>query len=215
MAEGIDVWGAVRDERNALIADLERLAPAQWTAQSLCTDWQVRHVVAHLVSGVAASSAELMLALVRSGFSINRMLRDDAIRRCRDQSPDELLAAYRGTVGSQRVPPGVKPWQMLSDTMIHGEDIRRPLGMRRQFPADRLAYVLDRLAPLTPALNVKRRISGLRLRATDMDWSHGDGPEISGPGEALLLAMTGRSVALDELSGEGVVALEERAAVRA
>jgi uncharacterized protein (TIGR03083 family) len=206
----IDVWGAVRDERNALLADLEGLRAEDWNAQSLCSDWRVRDVVAHLVAGVEASGAALVLAMARSGFNINRMLRDDARRRSRGQSPDALVAAYRATIGSQRTPPSARPWQMLSDTVIHGQDIRRPLGLRRDFPTDRLTFVMDRLAATQPILGVKGRVSGLRLRAVDCDWTHGDGPEVTGRAEALLLAMTGRPVALDELEGDGVPLLRAR-----
>lgn len=206
----IDVWGAVRDERNALLADLEALRPEQWNEQSLCSDWRVRDVVAHLVAGVEASGAALVLAMARSGFNLNRMLRDDARRRSRGQSPDALVAAYRATVGSHRTPPGARPWQMLSDTVVHGQDVRRPLGLRREFPTERLTFVMDRLAPMHPILGVKGRIAGLRLQAVDCDWSCGDGPQVSGRAEALLLAMTGRPVALDELEGDGVPLLRAR-----
>ena len=209
-AVGIDVWGAVRDERIALIADLERLRPEQWSAPSLCAGWTVRDVVAHLVAATEASGAAIALALARSGFRLNRMLGDDARRRARGRTPDELLAAYRGCVGSEHTPPATRPWQMLSDTMLHSQDIRRPVGLRREFPGDRLVTVLDRLAPMRPILGVKQRIAGLRLRATDLDWTFGQGPEVAGLGEALMMAMGGRSAALVDLDGEGVTILRQR-----
>lgn len=49
-----------------------------------------------------------------------------------------------------------------------------------------------------------------RLRATDAEWSTGAGPEVSGPLLSLLLAMTGREVALNDLSGDGVATLRQR-----
>lgn len=210
--DAIDVWGAVRDERIALLADLERLTPGQWERQSLCTEWKVRDVVAHLVAGVEASTAALLLAFARSRFNVARMLRDDARRRSRGLTPDQLLAAYRSTVGSQHLPPGARPWQMLSDTMIHGQDIRRPLSLHREFPPGRVALVLDMLAPMDSTLGVRARIAGLRLRATDTDWSHGEGPEVAGPGEALLLSVTGRPAGLAELAGAGLPLLAQRVA---
>jgi hypothetical protein len=48
------------------------------------------------------------------------------------------------------------------------------------------------------------------LRATDTDWRHGSGPEASGPIIALVMAMTGRKVALDDLTGEGAAVLRDR-----
>jgi uncharacterized protein (TIGR03083 family) len=209
-AERLDVWGAVRDERIALLADLERLRPDQWNAQSLCSEWLVRDVVAHLAGAAQAGTGVLILGMVRSGFRLDRMLRDDALRRGRSQTPDSLLAAFRGVVGSHRLPPGMRPWQMLSDTMLHGQDIRRPLGLARDFPADRLLLVLDRLAAANAILGVRTRVAGLRLRAGDVGWTHGDGPEVSGRAEALMMAMAGRLATLSELDGEGVEVLARR-----
>jgi hypothetical protein len=53
----------------------------------------------------------------------------------------------------------------------------------------------------------KRYISGVRLVATDMEWSRGNGPEVNGSAEALVMVMAGRRRALDELSGKGLVRL--------
>lgn len=61
-----------------------------------------------------------------------------------------------------------------------------------------------------PRLGARRRIRGLRLRATDIDWTHGHGPEVTGPGEALLMAMSGRPTALADLDGPGLATLAER-----
>jgi hypothetical protein len=59
-------------------------------------------------------------------------------------------------------------------------------------------------------IGTKRCIDGLSLRATDTDWSHGCGPEVSGPILDLLIAMTGRKPAASQLTGEGVAALQAR-----
>ena len=64
--------------------------------------------------------------------------------------------------------------------------------------------------PGNPRLGAGRRIRGLRLQATDVDWAHGRGPEVTGPGEALLMAMSGRPAALADLSGPGLGTLAER-----
>jgi hypothetical protein len=59
-------------------------------------------------------------------------------------------------------------------------------------------------------IGAKRRIAELHLRATDTNWAHGDGPEVAGPIVSLILAMTGRKDALDDLTGEGVTMLRSR-----
>jgi uncharacterized protein (TIGR03083 family) len=97
----------------------------------------------------------------------------------------------------------------LVDGTVHHQDIRRALNQPRTIPADRLARILP-LIPGNPRLGAGRRIRGLQLRATDVDWTHGDGPEVTGPGEALMMAMTGRRAALDDLDGPGKAKLTQR-----
>jgi hypothetical protein len=70
--------------------------------------------------------------------------------------------------------------------------------------------VLDWLPSGVPGLVPKRRLEGLSLVATDQDWSWGAGEEITGPSEALAMAVCGRAVALAELGGPGVSALRHR-----
>jgi uncharacterized protein (TIGR03083 family) len=95
--------------------------------------------------------------------------------------------------------------------LIHGQDICRPLGIRRVLPEGHLVPVADFVKNDVHIFGAKKRIAGLTLTATDMDWSHGSGPEVTGPAEALVMMMAGRLVALDDLSGEGKVALATRA----
>lgn len=60
-------------------------------------------------------------------------------------------------------------------------------------------------------LRGKERVKGLKLRATDVEWQMGDGPEVSGPCMSLILAMVGRTEALADCEGEGVAILRDRA----
>jgi uncharacterized protein (TIGR03083 family) len=99
---------------------------------------------------------------------------------------------------------------MLGETIIHSEDIRRPLGIKHDYPADALIQVADFFKTSNLIIGTKRRIDGLTLRATDATWSHGTGPEVSGPMLSLVMAMTGRKPALEDLSGEGVATLRDR-----
>jgi uncharacterized protein (TIGR03083 family) len=100
---------------------------------------------------------------------------------------------------------------MVMETIVHQQDVRRPLGIARTYPPDEMKVALDRAAGMGNALVPgKKRSAGLHLKATDLDWEHGEGDEVSGPGEALLMAMAGRPVALADLSGPGVQTLRER-----
>ena len=99
----------------------------------------------------------------------------------------------------------------LGETIVHAEDIRRPLGIRHHYPLGAVIRIADFYKGSNMLIGTKRRIAGLTLRATDADWSYGTGPEVSGPMLSLLLAMTGRKDSLTDLSGDGITVLRERA----
>jgi uncharacterized protein (TIGR03083 family) len=96
------------------------------------------------------------------------------------------------------------------DHLIHQQDIRRPLGRPRSIAPDRLVAALDALPRIGGLLKSKKRMAGLRWRATDVDWAFGDGPEIAGPAESLVLLSSGRPAPIDDVSGDGVAPLRER-----
>ncbi|MEJ7741428.1 MAG: hypothetical protein WKF73_02085 [Nocardioidaceae bacterium] len=98
----------------------------------------------------------------------------------------------------------------MTDGCVHLRDCARPLDLPDDVSTDDWRMVLDWLPKGVPGLVPKRRLDGLSLRATDQDWSWGSGAEITGPSEALALAVSGRAVALDDLSGSGVDLLRHR-----
>jgi uncharacterized protein (TIGR03083 family) len=202
---------AILDRERAVWAELaDSLTPEQWDHPSLCTAWRVRDVAGHVAQGGTTSSGQLLLMVLKYGFRINTMLEREAIKTGA-KSPDELRALLRSGVGSRVSPPGAGPRQVLLDVVVHGQDVRRPLGLQRTFPAELLTEVLDETVRQKNSLMPgKKRSAGLRLRATDVEWEHGDGPEVSGPGEALLMAVSGRAAALDDLSGPGLDTLRSR-----
>ena len=93
--------------------------------------------------------------------------------------------------------------------MIHQQDIRRALGIPRTIPAERLRTALE-FSLYAPTIRGAWRARGVHLVATDIEWSHGKGPDVQGPGEALLMAMAGRRDALKDLSGPGKDKLAQR-----
>jgi uncharacterized protein (TIGR03083 family) len=121
----------------------------------------------------------------------------------------DTLARFEAVATSVRHPPGPTD-TMLGETIIHAEDIRRPLGLHHDYPTDAVVRMADFFMRSNLIMGAKRRIAGLTLRATDTDWSHGEGPEVSGPILALVMAMTGRTAVTGELSGEGVAPLRAR-----
>lgn len=197
-----------REERTEFATFLATLSPEQWNAPTLCPSWRVREVVAHVISYDVLSTRELLGRLVESRLNPNRV-NAAGVAALADRSPEDLLAL----VESHREPRGLTAafggMVALVDGLIHHQDIRRPLGMPRDIPPVRLQQTL-RCALLAPPIGAFWRARGLRLAPTDLDWSTGRGPEVTGPGESILMAIAGRPHALDEISGPGVSTLAGR-----
>jgi uncharacterized protein (TIGR03083 family) len=194
------------NERSDLAAFLETLTTQEWHAQSLCDRWTVKDVVAHMVSYDELTPFGLM-----KRFAKGRVVHanDVGVEEFAPMSPQELMEFLGRHLHPKGLPAGFGGMIALVDGTIHHQDIRRALGHPRTVPIDRLERILP-LVPGNPRLGAGRRIRGLRLTATDVAWEHGNGPEISGTGEALLMAMAGRSAAIDELSGPGQATLVGR-----
>ncbi|MFI5614578.1 maleylpyruvate isomerase family mycothiol-dependent enzyme [Amycolatopsis sp. NPDC051903] len=202
-----DVMTLAVQERSDFAGFLETLTLRQWEAPSLCGDWTVRDVVAHVISYEELSWAGVVKRFARGGFALSRA-NEIGIREY-SRSPRELidlLHAHQRPRGLTAVRSGMIA---LLDATIHHQDIRRPLGLPREIPHDRLRTAL-RLALTAPPIGAPKRARGLTLVATDVGWSRGSGPEVRGPGEALLMALAGRGDTLGELSGPGQALLAER-----
>jgi uncharacterized protein (TIGR03083 family) len=201
------VW-AEQDELRELLAGL---ATDDWDQPTLCGSWKVRDVVAHLISINEAGLSGLLQATV----SIN-WFNSTEVKRRASLTPEELLDAFEKVMGIRGIGRLAPPSAMLVEVLVHSQDIRRPLGLQREIPAERLRVLLPH--SVSPASYVpgfgftggRRRARGLRLRATDLGWSWGTGHEVSGAAEALLLAVLGRPAALADLSGDGVPMLASR-----
>jgi len=98
----------------------------------------------------------------------------------------------------------------MADGCVHLRDCARPLGLRDDVSLDDWRMVLDWLPSGVPGLVPRRRLEGIRLVATDQEWSWGAGHEVTGPSEALAMAVNGRTVALNDLHGSGVDLLRQR-----
>jgi uncharacterized protein (TIGR03083 family) len=199
----------VRAEREDLADLLAELTPDQWTHDTLCAGWRVRDVAAHVISYddlTVPRFAKRRIVDARCSMDrFNALCIDsyacfttpdlvDLIHR--RAQPRGYMAAFGGTIG-------------LLDAMIHHQDIRRPLGRPRTIPIERLRTALQR-SLYVPILCTAWRSRGLRLIATDADWTHGKGMEVRAPGEALLMSLAGRRAAFNELNGSGLNTLLHR-----
>jgi len=204
----IDVWAIIDGERDALASDLGGCSPDAWATPSLCDDWTVEEVVAHMIATSQLSAPKFFVKFAGSGFNLPKMQAKD-IANERGSNPAETLSKFKGRVDSRGRPPGPVD-TMLGEVMVHSEDIRRPLGIAHTYPTDALARVADFYAKSNLVIGGKRRVEGVTLEATDVAWSHGSGPVASGPILDIVLATTGRHGALDRLQGDGVEALRAR-----
>ncbi|TQL67773.1 uncharacterized protein (TIGR03083 family) [Nocardioides albertanoniae] len=195
-------------ERRDLADLLETLSAEQWEQPSLCSGWTVRDVVAHMMSYEEIGLSELARRYLRAGFDIGTM----NARRLEELSarhPSDLVAYVRAHAKPSGPTALADSRIGLTDGLIHHQDIRRALGLPREVPAERLVPVLG-FALMAPPLPARRNVRGLRLVASDLDWSHGAGEEVTGPGEALLMAVCGRADALSDLAGPGLATLASR-----
>jgi uncharacterized protein (TIGR03083 family) len=204
-----DFWGDVLQERQALLELLETLTLEQWDATSLCTEWRVRDVVAHMVGETRMTISQTAWGLITSGFRINRYISNDARRRGAIPAAN-LLEDFRGVVPACTHLPGLSSLAMLNDIVIHQMDIRRALDKPRRIPNRRTIPVAADLWTnrFFPGSKLFR---GLRAVATDAAWTAGQGPDVTGPIEALILTLAGRFIALDQLQGKGIATLRIRA----
>lgn len=195
-----------------LIADFfDGLDAAQLATRSLCDAWTVRELLGHLVMPLTTGLGRLVWRTLLAGGSLDRAsvrLSADLARR----PVAQLTATLRAYADTEVTAPGVGPMGQMSDGCIHLRDCARPLGLAADVSLDDWRMVLDWLPTKQASLGVvpKGRMDGLALRATDQDWSWGDGAEVAGPSEALALAVSGRRVALADLAGTGLDTLRAR-----
>ncbi len=203
-----DPWPLIHAERAALAADLEHLDDSTWQTPSLNAEWSVRETLGHMTATAKMTPVRFFAKFAGAGFNFNAMTSRDVTAETAG-TPAENLATFRGVTNATTHPPGPVE-SMLGEAIIHAEDIRRPLGIKRDYPMEAVVRVGDFYKKSNLIVGAKKRIDGLRLSASDTEWSTGSGPEVRGPMLSLVLAMTGRSAALDDLTGDGVEALRSR-----
>jgi uncharacterized protein (TIGR03083 family) len=197
-----------REERLEFADFLAALTPEQWATPSLCAGWTVRDVAAHCVSFEGLSGGQLATRFLKGRLQMDR-INGLGVSDLADNSTEQLIALLRDNAEPHGLGAGFGGRVALTDNMIHQQDIRRPLSLARTIPAERLSAALD-FVRYSPTIRGALRVRGVRLAATDSDWSYGKGTEVRGQGEALLMVMAGRPAALRDLDGPGVPTLSAR-----
>jgi uncharacterized protein (TIGR03083 family) len=189
----------IRRERLSFIDVLETLEERQWQAQSLCSEWTVENVAAHLAWAPVAGPAEMTLAAARSGFRLNKLIADSALRWTA-RGRTAILDQLRSNAESNAKPMGMPATAVLADAVVHGLDVRVPLGLHRDVAPEAFVPIADSTVtsrwPKTIPIggSPRRRLRGKRLVATDVGWSWGEGDEVRGTADQILLQLLGREV---------------------
>jgi uncharacterized protein (TIGR03083 family) len=183
------VWRHIDTERAWLADLLESLPDDAWRQQSLCQDWTVRDVGAHLTFS-HARVREILWPAVRAGFRYDTFVRDSALRS--PLTHEEIVATLRSFVGSRRRVSFITDLEPLIDVLVHTQDICRPLGIDHPMPPDAAAAAADRVLSTPRPLRRWTPPRRVTLVASDVDWSYGTGPPARAPMQEHLLALTGR-----------------------
>jgi len=189
-------------EQEAFVSLVRGLTPEQWEVPSLCPGWTVRDVVVH-----AAFHTHRGL---RETFGSTEKYTALLVERAHAETIDGLIAWFASPASKSARGNKIN----VCELVIHQQDVRRAVGSPRGYPEDTMRMCLERCTTVNGTIFIvarRHRLGhGLRLTATDISWSKGNGPEVSGTGEAVLMAIAGRAAALVDLTGPGVAILTER-----
>ena len=201
-ASATATWQTVHSERRRLAADLSGLRDDQWQLPSLCAGWDVHDVLAHLVDTARTGRAAFVRDLLMARMDFDRA-NENGVARHKRQDPRDTLQALKEAADLTRTPPA-RLATRLAEAIVHGEDIRRPLGIARWYPEPAIVRALEyQLRTPVSFGGGRERAAGLRLidRRTSAAWGHGD--DVEADAIDLLLAVSGRRVDRKQLTGSG------------
>jgi uncharacterized protein (TIGR03083 family) len=208
MSDDAATWAMIHAERKTVAEVIDGLTPGQWTAASLCAGWTVGFMAAHILAGAEQTTGHFLGGMTAAGFRFSVLMERDARSRA-ELTARQVAGRLRQRTTTTNHPPA-PVLAMLGEVVVHGQDIRQPLGLPGAVADEAANACLQMYTRASFPVGGKKRIQGLRLVAADTGWSWGTGPEVSGPAMSLLLAMTGRPAGLDGLSGPGAAVLRDR-----
>ncbi|MFD1826139.1 MULTISPECIES: maleylpyruvate isomerase family mycothiol-dependent enzyme [Mumia] len=201
-------WDLIHAERVRLVDMLEGLSDEDWRARTLCSDWTVDQVVAHLTAGASTGTWAWIRSMAGAGFNASRH-NDRRLARYRGATPAATLEAFRRAATSTTAPTkDHAAW--LGEVIVHGQDIARPLGVPVTPDPVAVGEVARFFAAKDFAVNSRRLVKGLALEADDTSFRSGRGPLLRGHLLDLVMAMAGRPDSCAALDGDGVEELRRR-----
>ena len=204
-------WQVITEQRLGLASMLAGLSDTEWEQPSLCAGWRVRDVAAHVAIAPQVPGLGSMLADgIRARGSFHRLNHDVAVRHAARPSRD-IVAELLTHADSRRLPVVTNYRNIIFDVLVHTQDIAIPLRRDHPMPNQAARVGAERVWTMGWPFWARRRLRGLRMVATDTDWSAGVGVELRGQIGMLLLLLTGRTTtALPHLSGPGVHTIIDR-----
>ncbi|GAA0743419.1 maleylpyruvate isomerase family mycothiol-dependent enzyme [Dactylosporangium roseum] len=197
-------WQAIARQRRDLADLLDGLSAAEWEQPSLCAGWRVRDVAAHVALAPQPPSVWAMAVdAARAGGRFHKLNHDVSVRHAQRPVAD-LVGELRRFADSRRLPAVTSYRNILFDVLVHAQDIAVPLGRPLPMQPDAAVVAATRVWGMGWPFWARRRLRGVRLVATDVAWAAGDGLEVTGPIDALLLMTGRREAASARLSGAGV-----------
>jgi uncharacterized protein (TIGR03083 family) len=203
-----DLWAAVHAQRARLAEDLAGLDDTQWAERSLCGRWTVEDVVAHLTAAASIGRLRWLRSVLGARFDFDLHNQRRLVEH-RGATPAETLQRFRAVIGSTKAPSrDTAAW--LGEVVVHGQDVRRPLGLPCTPPVEAVTAVARFYAGKDFAVPSRSAAQGLRLVATDGPFESGSGSLVSGTTLAIVMALAGREAYCDDLTGDGVPVLRTR-----
>ena len=140
MPSNTKTWEMIHAERAALVRTLDGLSPEEWESPSLCDGWTVKLVAAHVLSGAEQTGPWFAKGIVANGFRFNTMIDRDA-GRLGQLEPLEIVERLAARTSTTNHPPA-PVMAMLGEVVVHGEDLRQPLGLKSAPSAEATAACL-------------------------------------------------------------------------
>jgi uncharacterized protein (TIGR03083 family) len=200
-----EVWRHIHAERAALADTLGSLTAEQWAHDSACAGWTVKDVAAHVISNPQIGFGDVARMSMRNlGRGYNAMIFREVKRLGEQQSVGQILADFATYADSRKHVATTTVIEALIDSLVHHQDIVRPLGLAHEMAPEAAAVAADRCRTLSFLMGSRRVVKRVRMVATDTDWTRGRGPTVEGPMQELLMLCAGRAGDQALLSGDGL-----------
>ena len=207
-----NIWDGIVQERRGLADVVEKLTDGQWHTPSALAGWRVREVMAHLLWPLETPLSRVALQWAASGFRIGALTEKCAFAD--DRTPAQSAQALRDRATARFQPfPGIPPATSMAEVLVHGLDVKWAVGVglpiQPEHAREALGFLTSNIGMYGFSI-VKGLAKGLRFECPEASWTHGSGATVSGPPDAMLLSLCGRTVALGQLGGDGAEAFRAR-----